>query len=431
MKSNLIYLSLLMLLAIIHPHMQGMSIATIINIPGEYEFGNDIYVAPEIADDAIVIITVSNVSLNLENIILSQVNNVPGLVGILVLPGLQNIQIIGGNFLGLTGNAIIIGDGCTNVSLSSIYSDECNAGGILLDGSITGTGIIGAVINNCTVVSSTGVNGTPAYGIQINAGQTIGVTNCICNANDAGITSSGYGFMVNSSSNCAFDNCSASSNGGDAQVAGIYISQSDNCQVNNFYSFENIARGFSPTSTVFGIFLDQCNKTIIDSCKSIENVNIGLSGDGVAIGIGSSSGTNNMFSQCLSQTNTGGSLSAGFFLTNETQSSIYKCGANENLATTGTAYGIYLAGTNNNQCYLRKNFINNNSGAVNDFGIADESTASTNVVISNYAFNNGTNFSVTYPLSIVLPVTTASLSTAVPGIPEHTAGILDNVSINP
>lgn len=425
MKLNYFYLSFLSII-LMDLHIQGMSIATVINQPGEYAYGMDFFVQPQIANDAIIIITVSDVSLNLGNIILTQMNSVPGLQGVVVQPGLQNIIITGGNFSNLTGQAVVVNDGCNNFTLDSMHMDSCNGGGILLDGLTTGTGIFGAIINNCTIISSTGINGTPAYGIQLNSATDIHVTNCICNNNDAVTTSSGYGFIAQSCNNCEFVSCIAEYNGGNTQAAGIALFQSNNCKITYCNVFNNLTRDSSSTTTTFGIFLNQCTQTIVDYCESIKNIN---TNGGIAIGIGSSFGTSNLFTNCLSQGNVGSFFAAGFQLNTETSSYISDGTSRDNSAT-GSAYGIYLNGSNNN-CYVQNSFVISNMGTINSFGINDALVPSTNLIIKNYAFNNGTNYNVNYGNGITLPIISASLSQNPPGLPAGASNAIDNISVNP
>ena len=78
---------------------------------------------------------------------------------------------------------------------------------------------------------------------------------------------------------------------------------------------------------------------------------------------------------------------------------------------------------------IRNNTLVNNLGIAGSFGIKDERIPSTSVVINNYSFNSGTNYSITYTNGITLPIISGSLSANPPGLPSDAGGVLDNTSV--
>ena len=149
---------------------------------------------------------------------------------------------------------------------------------------------------------------------------------------------------------------------------------------------------------------------------------------GQAAGYWLSNGSCNSLNDCLADDNSGYTWCAGLVLENENQSIIHNSRTQGNLSLTGTAYSIYLLGNNNNACNIYKNQINNTTGALASFGIVDERTPSTSSVIKNQAFNNGTNYVVTYTTGVTLPVVSGKI-TGAPGLPSGASGLLDNIDI--
>ena len=94
-------------------------------------------------------------------------------------------------------------------------------------------------------------------------------------------------------------------------------------------------------------------------------------------------------------------------------------------------YGIYLEGLLNDKCHVSKNSIVGNNGSTTSRGIEDERNPSTNNIVRNSAFNNGTNYVVNYPTGITLPTLDGSLTDSLVGLPSLTAGELDNIDVNP
>lgn len=399
---------------------------TTITQSGYHLIGADIIATPTYANDFVIRIASHNVTLDLGNHIITQMpgNLQPGLDAIVISTGYANTRIINANIQNISGIGIHAHDGCVNIGLWDSKLQGCNAGGIVFDGSVYG--IAGVTIGNTHVVTSTGAGGNPAYGIRARSAAMMRITDCYVAFNDAGITTSSYGISFEK---CGTFQCLKTTlvgNGGTGFVAGLAISQSSTGAIEDTIFYKNTNRDISGTGTVCGMFIDQSQDIIINRCTSSCNSNPQMAAFGFLV----QNGRKNVFRDCLAELNTGGQHAAGFKFSGEYGSNIFNCYIEDQKTTVaGTAYGVLLA-NNCSKCQIRDNSIYNNKGVDATFGIKDERAECTSAITKNYAFNNGTNYSVTYTTGVTLPVISASTSGA-PGLPSGTGGILDNIDINP
>ncbi len=258
------------------------------------------------------------------------------------------------------------------------------------------------------------------------------VANCNFNNNlGNGITRFSLGFgagvSLENSTNCVFFNCQATNNAGDSSAGFATDSGAQNL-FRNCIATNNNGADF----TGYGFYVTNELDTQLLECEALSNIGL-LEGSGF-IGL---DGTGNSFKNCQSVDNTGTNTGAGFILRAETGSTIENCDSKDNFAsniTAGFSYGILLDtdisfGINCTNCYINHNSLSNNIGQFASFGILDTAiNASSSYVGSNFAYNNGLNYSVTYPVA-TLPVVSGSFSGALPA--TGTTGSFDNISINP
>ncbi|MCL4361153.1 hypothetical protein M1446_02230 [Candidatus Dependentiae bacterium] len=368
------------------------SIASIIDHPGTFGLGISFQANPTDPNDAIVRITSNDVLLDLSSYKYSQAsgNTVGGFDGIFISPGLKNVHIMNGIIGPVTGRGIYIGDGCSQILLENIVIQQSATTGILLDGNLTGTGISTFKIKNCAILTCTGSSGNPAYGMRIINGSNFRLEMCVCNFNDAGISTSGFGFSLENCSNGNILDSTAASNGGFSYGIGFTLNQCSICAFTNCASLNNIARDISLTSSAIGFLMNQCNGIGFINCKAVANRNVSANG----IGFQSQNGTA-FINGCFGQGNIG-KTAAGFILTGtENGTTIENCQASGNIAigASGKSFGILLDGSRN--CIIDNNNCNRNTG-IEGYGLRDTTTNTTNLIYGNVTFlNTTTGFDVT------------------------------------
>jgi len=409
--------------------VQSATVTDVIDKPGIYKYRTTVIAQPTDPNDSVITIASSNVVLDLDGYLLMQhpLVTTTGFSGIVINEGLSNIAIRNGRIDNFTGNGIKVSDGCHKIKVENMVISNCDAGGILIDGLASGTGVDSFLMNDTLLLSSTGFNDKPAYGLKAENATAIGIYDCFFNDNDTVTTSSGFGVYMNSCACIQFIRCVFTDNGGTDFGIGCYISNSMNICLQGCLALHNIAR--ATNSVAAGYYFDNCKKAVCLSCKCIETVN----SVGESVGFFSKSGTANLFQNCISEANDGGSIGAGFHLNGETDTVIINSRSidNEGVDTSGAGYGIYLEGAFNDKCHLSKNNLIGNKGGTKSRGIEDERNPSTSNVVRNSAFNNGTNFVINYPAGITLPTIEGSLSNNLIGLPTLTAGELENIDINP
>lgn len=197
-------------------NVKSASISIVMDQPGLSGFGSSQEANPADVNDSVVSIKTNDLVLDLGEHQLFQTagNTISGLDGIYINPGLSNITIRNGVIGPVTGRGIYIGDGCSQIRLENITLQNCNTTGILFDGSFTGTGISIVKINECTILSCTGSDGNPAYGMKIIDGSNFRIERCVFESNDAGNLNSGFGLSLENCSTINILESTAASNGG-------------------------------------------------------------------------------------------------------------------------------------------------------------------------------------------------------------------------
>ncbi len=234
----------------------------------------------------------------------------------------------------------------------------------------------------------------------------------------------GFGvYLLNANFNNIFRDCEASNNSGFLEGVGFRSLQGGNNSFINCVASENNGSGGG-----FVFESERCSSC--KDCQSLCNTATVNAGDSSA-GFKASSGSNNLFEHCFVLGTTADGEAAGLILAGETASSIINCICQNSTSFAGTGYGILLDLGNSVtciSCFVKNNSVMNSVGAVASYGYRDEgSPNSSSLFTGNFAFNNGTNYSVTYP-SGPLPVVSGSLSGGLPA--TGTSGTFDNISID-
>jgi hypothetical protein len=392
-----------------------------------YLIGNQTYGTSD-PNDAIIVISSSNVVLDLQTFSIDQEGVFPGCDGILINPNLSNITIKNGGIKNLTGVGIHVSDGCTGINIEHIKISGCNTAGILYDGSTTGINL--SLLQQVNILTCTGSGGNPAYGLRAINSANINAITCLMAYNDAGLTTSGFGLSLESCTECAFGQCLFTNNGGSNLAAGVALNQCNNCVFEGCITKFNTAHDLAGSGSACGIFINQSSGILFNLCDSNNNLNI-LPPGYASMGALVLSSTSCIFRDSVFEFNRGARKSAGINLFNTSQTFIDNCILRTNTTTiSGFAYGLYLQGSVNDMCHIINSNYISNSGISGTFGILDDRNPSTNVILNNFAYNNGTNYSVTYPIGVILPRIIGSMS-ALPGLPTGQAGKFDNIDITP
>lgn len=379
---------------------------SLIDQPGFYTYGGDVFFDPQDPNDNGVLITASNVTLDLQDHTISQTvsNTIPGLDAIFISPNLTNIKIRNGTITNVTGRGIYVGDGCSGVYIENLILTSCQATGVLFDGSQTGSGIINGKIKKSIITSCTGVNGNPAYGLRMIETSNIIIYDSIFNSNDALITSSGYGVILESCSNCEFDSCKFNANGGNQLGIGAALINSDDCTFANCVAIENISHSAVSSSTACGFLFDSSRATACSLCKSVDNSNVNATG----IGFMTLNGSGNSFVNCVAENNSG-LFAAGFLFTGtEASDALLNSESVANIGSFigGISYGVLINGPQG--CAIADNVFSANIGA-QGYGLVDTTTDTNNYIASNLSYANTTTGYSVFRTTGTFPVAYASV----------------------
>jgi hypothetical protein len=415
-------------------HADTINTTIIINTPGEYTLGNSIEFDPETSNVPLFSITTNDVKLNLNGHIINQksTNTQPGIDAISVSTGLRNVAITNGNIKTFSGNGIRVLDACQGLNINNLNIISCHASGIYLDG--TATGINMCRIQLCNIATCTGAGGNAAYGLRMTKVTNMGALNLSVGYSNAALVAAGYGVYMENCVECYFLVGTTYNCGGIGCSAGYAAVGCDTCTFEQVTSHNHTANDLVGTRTVAGYFLESSTNITFDLCHASQNTSL-LSVGSSAFGILAQNGNNNVIRNVVAQANRAGGQAAGIKLVNESKALITDsiCKKNETTATT-FAHGLLLSGTANDLCQVKNNSLLNNLGiGSTGFGIKDERTNSTSSFIGNYAFSNGTNYSISYNNGVTLPVITMSLSDPIIAVQSSTSGLLSplaNISVN-
>lgn len=422
----------------------------VISAPGLYLFGSDIVAEPTNNQEAIVQISSSNVTINLDYHALSQLNTntQTGTIGILVDAGLTNVVIQNGQIRDLPeGIGIQVKEGNSSITLQNI--DIINTGnrGISLEGTaiseISNPTIAGVRITNC----SEGVTGD--YGASFeycNNGNVINTTIHSC-----GTTAAPFeGFRLSNCSNFEFDNCDIRNNSG-SSFTGLSLTTSNNnviervraisnnstsgacyCFVVNTGSDGNtlsqcLAQSNSSTTTteVAGFVINGATACALMNCTARSN--IGTGAESIVYGFKSTDNTTLTADGCYAshnqQTNLG--YTYGFYWNNTTRS-ILSNSVSESNSGDDECCGMYCSTCTD--CQIRNNqfLYNNGINFTRGIWLVDSPN---HVAIANVSFSNGTT--ATEQISGLTTLETSDLDTSVANLAAITYPWINIRAFNP
>ena len=411
-----------LLMSIALPH--SLWATEVISTPGLYAFGSDVTYTSNVSNQPIIDITCDHVTLDLSGHLVNQdpTSSATGLIGILIRPGLSDIIVKNGTVGPLDGTGIVVQEDCTEITLEDLTVSDCTEGGISLIG--TSEKPISDVTVKSNAVMSCGSNkSTNAIGLSATYVNALTIEASSFNRQNNGAQAS-IGLFLSQCQSAGITSCSCNNNSGLLQGKGVWLDQCTNCRLNECTIIQN---GSTENDTsAIGYGLHTTNSTNILCIGSTIAGAFSLGGSAAGIRADECSNIGILNSICVE--NIGNTVAAGYLLDSSDGSAILNSIAEGTQALSGSAYGIYL--NRSPECSIRGNTILKCSGARESFGIADTAQPSISVIIDNYAFNCGTNYSVQYRSPVALPVLTASLSTD-PGLPSRTGGTLDNISVLP
>lgn len=354
-----------------------------------------------------IIIDRDNVTINLNGNILWCNSSVSSIAhGIYVKDGVKNITIKDGSIVGFTGEGIFFegasGSTITNVTLENVKIFSNRNG-------IVGTYLNSVVLSNVEVRNSTGASGAITKGVSFSNTTDLTCKNVSSSENSG---HEAYGFNLDTITAGFFENCMAFKNTGsstDSPTAddpeagvGFFLKDSTGCNFYNCKAQDNVSVRYA-----YGFYLTGCSGNIFENCTALRTRATTQNALATAAGFYSIAGFCNTWNSCLSNgnivnstatTSTDGYGAFGFYLTNEQQSTLYKCstkgnGSRNNHAANAT--GIFLDGTVNSdcqycqvrECEASANCTTATSG-VTAYGIRDTATDTTNIIINCIAFGN-------------------------------------------
>lgn len=430
----------------------GLVASKTINSPGTYILTQDVGFN-SVNDSSIGIdITSDNVTLDLGGHTLYYANTADRVNGIQVT-GASNILIKNGNIAKFTGEEIIIRANCRGVTIENITiigggGQSCS--GIHFEGNAAtndATKVLNSTIRNCTVENADGIGadeayackiafseniliedcnflrseaatGETAYGVWLVSCTNVQVTNCYSAGHKGGVDA--YGFKIESSKSCFFENCIASgcyAIDNNNTIYGFHISGDGDAPHGHY--FKNCqAVGNEAFLVCYGFRLDTAHNNYFENCLARANHQTTTGGTSLVTGFSLESALHNTFINCESSANNGvtGDLTdyvAGFALTTSSkQNAFINCTArnNGNINSSPTkAYGFYVAGAGSDYCEFRscKAITNCTDSNGTAYGFFDTATpdGTTNLYIDNFAFGN-TNTTTVDNYNIVVPVGT-------------------------
>ena len=249
-----------------------------------------------------------------------------------------------------------------STSISAIVVDKDNVtidlNGQHITNTSSTTDLCGIIVNACKknikIMNGT-ISGFPGYGIKIEGNS--GCKNGVITIENVDITDCGSGISLKYVTNGLISNCNIISNTNTAATNGISI---DNC---TSISVENSAVNTNEAGTgdMVGVLTSNSKSIKISECSIHENSS--TSGDAYGMKIIDSS-------NCIIDKN--------------------KIIKNSTNASSESAYGIYLSGTTDSR--IEENKIDGHKTC----GITDAALDSTSLFVKNIAFDNGTNYNVSY-----------------------------------
>lgn len=368
----------------------SLAYSYLIDFSGIVVIGGDL-----VESDTAIVIAANDVTLDLAGHIITST----GSDGIVIEPGLQNIKIMNGTISNVPGTGLVVGEGCSNISINSINILSCDTAAMDFRGT-SGNEIIRSRLSNIQISqSSTSVTASEVihlnytYDFQWQTGFIVENGNVsaplsvvkIENSNRCSflsvrvrdnIASSLICFDCATSQNCSFRSCIVVDNSGVSGFTGFLFNGStsinhicESCEVSS-----NLVTG-SLTGPLYGYRFVQAQGIKLSGCSAFNNVNSGTLA------------TSHIF---------------GFYLDQAQACSFMRCNAFYNTAPNAGAHnaaGFFIgttggAGTGVKRCTFIGNEATGNASNSDStsFGFLATSGAlgnQFNAYISNRAYLNG------------------------------------------
>lgn len=397
-------------------HQGVYSFVGIINRPGIYKIEDNITYDPTNNNQSIIMITSSDVILDLNQRILAQKssNELTGIQGIDIAQNLSNVTIQNGTIRNVKGTGIKVNPGCKNIVISYINTFSCGTRAIDMDGA-SGQLIQDSLIEYCTMAQSCHCTSGDVV-LRLDYGSNVRIDNCMI-YNNANNSNSLNLIKLSNCTSCFVNNVKMLNNSAYA-ITCLELDSANRCSANNCQAQFNSATGSG--QFMIGYMLQGSSNTnnILTACSSVQNASVGTC-YGFDIRANSSG---NIFEVCKSNGNTGTAV-AGFRLTGagtNDQNFFYSCFANNNGSTTGNADGFLVDGSDdgimlncvgsfnyssngaaagirfnsgsggNNWFIKESNFIKNEGSSTGNSYGARVQAGNSNSFVNNFAFNNGT-----------------------------------------
>lgn len=415
--------------------LNGMNTSPIIiNTPGLFSLVGPLDFGLTAPNQACIIVASNDVTIDLNGFSIRQVSGFeqPNTEGILINPGMQNITIQNGVITHMTNYGIQILDDSNSIYLTNLVINDVQNAGIIADSNDTGTGITNIFLDNVTTESISNLDGNPTYGILLKFVNSANILNNSLIHNIYTTTGNCYGLKLKHCTSVSVDSLVSNDNkGGGLLTSGIYTVSCQDCTIENCFSINNSCSGLDPDSITLGFGFDTSNNIACNSCISVDNnctfSSYGfftINGNGIqynncqgngnassqldGLGFSANNGLLIELHNCTAKGNGGANNGYGIFFNTLNLSAIENCDIRGNSGNTGTSYGIDLMNTTTS--HIANNTIDYNLGGnSSSFGIFDDSGAgTTNVIVSNIAIRNITNYS---PGALTIPIYVGTLAT--------------------
>jgi hypothetical protein len=300
-----------------------------ISQPGFYQLSQTLGASPSSPGDAIVLISASNVVLDLHGNPVVQNNATSGVDGIRLAPNLTDVTIQNGVIRNVTGNGLAIGTSNAQIQVVNMMFENCATTGINADGTVgsinnlnvarcrligcgsnsTSTTILSLVncidiaINECEIAGSSNTVSTTFAPCSVLSSSLVNINdlriednvstasffaglsdvgNTACQFNDVlvrknlDITSTFAGFLISSSANLYVNClCMSNSNGVNGAFYGFEITGSSNAQNNIFNGCGVVSNVSVAQQGLFGFYIDAPNNSFFN-CFALSNTNFNL-----------------------------------------------------------------------------------------------------------------------------------------------------------
>lgn len=398
----------------------SIAVELTISRPGTFVLGNDLVIVPVGADTCIQI-NASNVTLDLNQHIITQGNLVANCNGITVAPNLTNVTIRNGTIANFTGTGITIGSGCNLIAVELISTLSCDTRGIESLGtpSAPNQGIL--IINSTVAGCSRGASATAAVSIQNTLDSNFENINLVLN----GSTNHNLdGFQLINCNTLRLGNVYAESCIGSTRVNGFNSINTEG--VVFFQCVATTNESFATTSTAVGFNVadnGDSDSLIFYQCISFGNTATATGSNAIGFYIGPTN-LDMRFNDCIARDNIANNEGTGFYMNSSGQMVVTACSSSRNqsigngggaargyylngsstvslidnvavtqLSTSGVAVGIDLL--NSNECTSESCSCLRNQGSTdaNSFGFRIQPTGSppagNNVFVQNISSRNG------------------------------------------